>query len=152
MTAGDQRRVGDRCPGTLDAAGLHAATCLVGGRRKHTHNGQRDLWAQQLPGAGYAVQREQHVPAWDRWVQRRNGRWEQEHAILDLRLEAPPDAPVTYLDVVVAHPCSGTYVEGPRQRTATPRGRPRSGSTRATRPTPGSAAGWCLWRSRPTVG
>ena len=52
VTAGDQRRVGDRCPGTLDAAGLHAATCLVGGRRKHTHNGQRALWAPPLPGAG----------------------------------------------------------------------------------------------------
>ena len=110
VTAGDGRRVGDRCRGTLDAAGLHAATCLVGGRRKHTHNGQRDLWAQQLPGAGYAVQQEQHVPGWDRWKQRRNGLWVLEHAILDLRLEAPPDAPVTYLDVAVAHPCAGTYV------------------------------------------
>jgi len=29
--------------------------------------------------------------------------------MLDLRLEAPPDAPVTYLDVVVTHPCSATY-------------------------------------------
>ena len=102
--------MGDRCRGTLDAAGLHAATCSVGGRRKHTHNGQRDLWAQQLPGAGYAVQQEQHVPGWDRWKQRRNGLWVLEHAILDLRLEAPPDAPVTYLDVAVAHPCAGTYV------------------------------------------
>ena len=110
VTAGDGHRAGDRCRGELDAAGLHAATCLVGGRRKHTHNGQRDLWAQQLPGAGFTVLREQHVPGWDRWVRRRNGLWEREHAILDLRLEAPPAAPVTYLDVVVAHPCSETYV------------------------------------------
>ena len=32
--------------------------------------------------------------------------------MLDLRLEAPPDAPVTYLDVKVTHPCSATYVAG----------------------------------------
>ena len=32
--------------------------------------------------------------------------------MLDLRLEAPPDAPITYLDVVVAHPCSASYLAG----------------------------------------
>ena len=111
-TAAEGRRLGDRCPKELDAAGLHAATCLVGGRRKQTHHGQRDLWAQQLPGAGYAVQREQHVPRWDRWVRKRNGRWEVQHAILDLRVEAPPAEPATYLDTVVTHPCSPSYCAG----------------------------------------
>ena len=32
--------------------------------------------------------------------------------ILDLRLEAPPDAPITYLDTVVTHPCAVTYCDG----------------------------------------
>ena len=54
-TGGVHHRVGDRCSGRLDAPGLHAATCLVGGNRTATHNGQRDLWAQQLPSAGFAV-------------------------------------------------------------------------------------------------
>ena len=48
------------------------------------------------------------MPGWDRWKQRRNGLWVLEHAILDLRLAAPPAAPVPYLDVAVAHPCSGS--------------------------------------------
>ena len=104
--------MGDRCPKALDAAGLHAATCLVGGRRQLTHNGQRDLWAQQLPGAGYAVQREQHVPRWDRGVRKRNGRQVLQRAILDLRVEAPPAGPVKYLDTVVTHPCAPTYLHG----------------------------------------
>ena len=111
-TGGEQHRVGDRCRGRLDAKGLHAATCLVGGHRTATHNGQRDLWAQHLPSAGFAVQREQHVPGWDRRVRRANGTWFWQRAVLDLRLEAPPDAPVTYLDVKVTHPCSATYVAG----------------------------------------
>ena len=87
------------------------------------------------------------MPAWDRWVQRRNGRWEQEHAILDLRLEAPPGVPVTYLDVVVARPCSGTYVGG----AATVDGY-AARQAEGPRPTPGSTAGSWLFRSRPTVG
>ena len=29
-----------------------------------------------------------------------------------MRLGAPPDAPVTYLDMVVAHPCAATYLHG----------------------------------------
>ena len=41
-----------------------------------------------------------------------NGRWRVERAILDLRLEAPPDAPVTYLDMKGTHPCAATYVHG----------------------------------------
>jgi hypothetical protein len=45
-------------------------------------------------------------------VQRANGQWVVERAILDLRLEAPPDTPVTYLDTVVAHPCAATYCVG----------------------------------------
>ena len=61
-TAATGRRVGDRCPGRLDGEGTHAATCLVGGKRKQTHNAQRDLWERQLPGAGFAALREQHVP------------------------------------------------------------------------------------------
>ena len=43
VTAGEGHQVGDRCSATLDAAGLHAATCLVGGHRKQTHHTQRDL-------------------------------------------------------------------------------------------------------------
>ena len=111
-TTGDRHRAGDRCQGRLDAQGHHAATCLVGGRRKRTHDAMRDLYAELLPGGGYAVLREQYVPAWDRWVQRANGRWVVERAILDLRLEAPPDTPVTYLDTVVTHPCAATYCTG----------------------------------------
>jgi len=111
-TTGEGHRAGDRCSGVLDAQGLHAATCLVGGRRKRTHDAQRDLYADLLPGGGYQVLREQHVPAWDRWVRRANGRWVRERANLDLRLEAPPAAPVTYLDTVVAHPCAATYCTG----------------------------------------
>ena len=68
----------------------------------------RDLYAELLPAGGYAVQREQHVPAWDRPVRQANGRWRVERAILDLRLEAPPGAPVTYLDMKVTHPCAAT--------------------------------------------
>ena len=112
VTAGEGHQVGDRCRGTLDAAGLHAATCLVGGHRKQTHHAQRDLWAQLLPGAGYGVQCEQHVPRWDRWRQGRNGRWWRQRAILDLRAEAPPAEPVQYLDTEVTHPCSHSYVVG----------------------------------------
>jgi len=109
---GPGHRAGDRCQGRLDAQGLHAATCQVGGRRTRTHNALRDLYAELLQSAGYAVLREQHVPAWDRWRRRRNGQWEVERAVLDLRLEAPPDAPITYLDMVVAHPCAATYLHG----------------------------------------
>jgi len=72
----------------------------------------RDLYADLLPGGGYSVLREQYVPGWDRPVQQPNGRWRVERAILDLRLEAPPDAPVTYLDAVVTHPCAATYRDG----------------------------------------
>ena len=92
--------------------GLHAATCLAGGRRKRTHDAMRDLYGDLLPGGGYAVLREQHVPGWDRQVRRANGQRVVERASLDLRLEAPPDAPVTYLDLVVAHPCAATYCHG----------------------------------------
>ena len=109
---GDRHRAGDRCQGVLDAQGLHAATCLVGGRRKRTHDNLRDLYGDLLPSAGFAVHREQHVPGWDRQRQRPNGQWAVERAILDLRLEAPPDAPITYLDMVVAHPCAATYLHG----------------------------------------
>ena len=111
-TTGSGHRAGDRCQGTLDAHGLHAATCMVGGRRKRTHDHLRDLYAELLPSAGYAVLREQHVPGWDRQRRRRNGRWETERAVLDLRLEAPPDAPVTYLDMVVPHPGAATRLHG----------------------------------------
>ena len=45
-------------------------------------------------------------------MRRANGARVRQRAVLDLRLEAPPDAPVTYLDVVVTHPCSATYVAG----------------------------------------
>ena len=69
-----------------------------------------DLYADLPPSAGYAVLREQHVPGWDR--QRRNGEWVTERAVLDLRLEAPPDAPITYLDMVVTHPCAASYRHG----------------------------------------
>ena len=65
-----------------------------------------------LPGAGYAVQREQHVPGWDRWVRKRNGRQVLQRAILDLRVEAPPAEPVKHLDAVVTHPCSPSYLHG----------------------------------------
>jgi hypothetical protein len=112
VTAGEGHGVGDRCSATLDAAGLHAATCLVGGHRKQTHHTQRDLWAQLLPGAGYAVQCEQHVPRWDRWRRQRNGRWQIQRAVLDLRVEAPPAEPVAYLDTKVTHPCSPSYAAG----------------------------------------
>ena len=43
LTIEDGRVVGARCTKRLDAAGHHAAACLVGGRRKRTHDGQRDL-------------------------------------------------------------------------------------------------------------
>jgi len=112
VTAGPGRCAGERCRGVLDAQGLHAATCLVGGRRKRTHDAMRDLYGDLLPGGAYAVQREQHVPGWDRWVRRANGLWARERAILDLRLEAPPDAPLTYLDTVVTHPCAATFCHG----------------------------------------
>ena len=109
---GPGHRAGDRCRGTLDAQGHHAATCLVGGRLKRTHGAMRDLYGDLLPGGGYSVLREQHVPGWDRQVRRANGQWVVERAILVLRLEAPPDAPVTYLDLVVAHPCAAIYCHG----------------------------------------
>ena len=35
-----------------------------------------------------------------------------ERAILDLRLEAPPDAPVTYVDTKVTHPCAASFLAG----------------------------------------
>ena len=70
-TTGSGHRAGDRCQGTLDAHGLHAATCKVGGRRKRTRDHLRDLYAELLPSAGYSALREQHVPAWDRPRRRR---------------------------------------------------------------------------------
>ena len=88
---GDRHRAGDRCQGVLDAQGLHAATCLVGGRRKRTHDNLRDLYGDLLPSAGFAVHREQHVPGWDRQRQRPNGQWAVERAILDLRLSELAD-------------------------------------------------------------
>ena len=109
---GTGHRAGDLFRGQLDAQGLHAATCMVGGRRTRTHNALRDLYADLLPGGGYFVRREQRVPGWDRQRQLPNGRWVTERAVLDLRLEAPPDAPVTYLDTVVTHPCAATYCAG----------------------------------------
>jgi hypothetical protein len=112
VTTTPTSRAGDRCQGRLDAHGHHAATCLVGGCRKRTHNALRDLYADLLPGGGYAVLREQHVPAWDRWVRQGNGRFRVERAILDLRLEAPPDAPVTYVDTKVTHPCAASFLAG----------------------------------------
>ena len=48
----------------------------------------------------------------DRWRRRRNGQWAVKRTVLDLRLEAPPDAPITYLDMVVPHPCVATQVHG----------------------------------------
>ena len=45
-------------------------------------------------------------------MRRANARWVVERAILDLRLEAPPNAPVTYLDTVVPHPCAATFCDG----------------------------------------
>ena len=91
---------------------MHAATCKVGGGPLRTHNHLRDLYAELLPSAGYSVLREQHVPGWDRQRRRRNGQWRTERAVLDLRLEAPPDAPVTYLDVVATHPCAPAHLHG----------------------------------------
>ena len=76
------------------------------------HNSRRDLYGDLLPNAGYAVLREQHVPGWDRRRQRRNGEWVTGRAVLDLRLEAPPDAPITYLDMVVTHPCVAAHLHG----------------------------------------
>ena len=35
-----------------------------------------------------------------------------ERAVLDLRLEAPPGTPITYLDMVVTHPCAASYRHG----------------------------------------
>ena len=91
---------------------LHAATCLVGGRQRRTHDALRDLYADLLPSGGYAVLREQNVPGWDRRQQVANGRWVVERAVLGLRLEVPPDAPVTYADTVVTYPCSATHLHG----------------------------------------
>ena len=106
------RRAGDRPQGPLDAHCHHAAACQVGGRRQRTHDAMRDLYADLLPGGGHHVLREQYVPGWDRPVRQPNGLWRVERGILDLRLEAPPDAPVTYLDTVVTHPCAATYGAG----------------------------------------
>ena len=52
LSEGPGRQAGDRCPKLLDARGVHAATCLVGGHRKATHNGTRDTVAALLPGPG----------------------------------------------------------------------------------------------------
>ena len=52
---------------------------------------------------------EQHVPRWDRQRRQRNGRWQIQRAVLDLRVEAPPAEPVAYLDTKVTRPCSPSY-------------------------------------------
>ena len=39
-----------------------------------------------------SVLKEQYAPAWNKWERQPNGRWRVKRAILDLRLEAPPDA------------------------------------------------------------
>ena len=54
--------------------------------------------------AGYHATTEHREPAWTRVRVGEDGREELEHADLDVRLERPPDDPLTYLDVVVTHP------------------------------------------------
>ena len=64
----------------------------------------RDMAAELGRDAGYHATTEHRELAWTRVRVGEDGREEHEHADLDVRLERPPDDPLTYLDVVVTHP------------------------------------------------
>ena len=99
-----RERRGEECRAPLGADGYHALTCLIGGRPIRRHHGLRDLAAELGRDAGYHATTKHREPAWARVRVGVDGREEHEHADLDVRLERPPDDPLTYLDVVVTHP------------------------------------------------
>ena len=76
------------------------------------HHGLRDLLAGMLGEAGIFVLREQREPRWDREVPAQGGGTRWEAAVLDLRMEDPPAAPLAYGDVVVPAPHAASCREG----------------------------------------
>ena len=153
VTAGEGHQVGDRCSATLDAAGLHAATCLVGGHRKQTHHTQRDLWAQLLPGAGYAVQCEQHVPRWGPFATAEERKMADPAGRPGPAGRGPPGR-AGGLPGYEGHPPVLAFVRrrcGGR-KTASRRPRQRRRSTHATRRGQAPRAGLCHSWWRPTGG
>ena len=85
--------------------------CKVGGRILRRHHGLRDLLAGMLGEAGIFVLREQREPRWDREVPAPGGGSRREAAVLDLRMEDPPAAPLAFGDVVVPTPHAQCYRE-----------------------------------------
>ena len=86
----------------LDVWGDHGLMCPVGGRRTRRHDNLCDTAIPLFERAGFHVAKEVRVPAWD--VPAGGRRRQDLRAVLDLRLESPPDEPLVYCDVVVAHP------------------------------------------------
>ena len=106
------------CAKTVDPKGDHALTCKKGPGVFGKHNGLVRLLARLLRAAGYNVATEVWEPRWNKIQRDRQGRPKrdrrgnvlQAHARLDLRLQAPPEEPLTYGDVVVGHPCAESWV------------------------------------------
>ena len=82
------------------------------------HNGVVRLLARLLRAAGYHVATEVWEPRWNKPKRDSQGRprldqhgnVREDRARLDLRLQAPPEGPLTYGDVVVGHPCAQSWV------------------------------------------
>ena len=83
-------------------------------------------------------------------MRRANGGWARQRAVLDLRVEAPPDAPVTYLNVKVTHPCSATYVAGAAEENGFAAQKAEDEKhARYPANTQGSPAALCRWWWKP---
>lgn len=130
-------RTGESCAEALDPKGVHASTCLIGGRVGQKHNSLVMLLARLLGAAGYLVDVDgprTYEPRWDRpkrdrhGVQKRDaeGNLMWERAKLDHVLHGGPEEPTTYGDVVVSHARAPSHVrEGAAADGATARGATR---------------------------
>jgi hypothetical protein len=82
------------------------------------YNGSARLLARLLRAAGYHVATEVWETRWNKPQLVRHGQPKrdqhgnvlEERARLDLRLQAPPEKPITYGDVVVGHSCAQSWV------------------------------------------
>ena len=80
------------------------------------HNTIRDVFAWIGKAAGYHSATEVYEPAWTRARTNAQGEFEVEMARLGCRFEGPPSDPLTYGDVVVAHPEGGAWLHAAADR------------------------------------